>query len=224
MADCAGVLQAAHVQREQLRLGNFAEHPDELFLDELMAGDGLVVELLSGLGVLQRGVVAGHGCADGSPTDAVARLVQAHQRALEAAGAGQQVGGGNVHILEREAAGDGGAQAPLAVHFVGAEAGAVGFDKEAADAIVFVFNLGPDDGDVGDVAGGDPHLFAVENVLVAGLARGGGHAAGIRAEAGLGEAEAAELLAAGERGEPGVLLLVGAEGVDGVHAPARTAR
>ena len=49
------------------------------------------------------------------------------------------------------------------------------------------------------------------------FARGGGHAAGVGAEAGLGEAEAAELFAAGESGEPGVFLLVGAEGVDGVH-------
>ena len=170
-------------------------HPDELFLDELVAGDGLAVELLAGLGVLERGVVAGHGRADGAPTDAVAGLVEAHERALEAAGAGEQVGGGDMDILQREAAGDGGAQAPFAVDFVGAEAGAVGFDKEAADDldVVFIFDLGPDDGDVGDVAGGDPHFFAIENVLFAGFAGGGGHAAGIRAEAGLGQAEAAEL-------------------------------
>ena len=167
VADCAGVLQAADVEREQLGLGDFAGHPDQLFLDELVAGDGLVVELLADLGVLERGVVAGHGRADGAPTDAVAGLVEAHERALEAAGAGQQVGGGDVDVLQREAAGDGGAQAPLAVDFVGGEAGAIGLDEEAADAIVFVFDLGPDDGDVGDGAGGDPHLFAVEDVLVA---------------------------------------------------------
>ncbi len=129
-----------------------------------------------------------------------------------------------MHVLQGEAAGDGGAQGPLAVDFVGAEAGAVGLDKEAADLIVFVLDLGPDDGDVCDVAGRDPHLFAIEDVLVAGFAGGGGHAAGIGPEAGLGEAEAAELFAFGEGGEPGVFLLVGAEGVDGIHARARTAR
>ncbi len=83
--------------------------------------------------------------------------------------------------------------------------------------IVFVFDFGPDHGDVGDVAGGDPHFFAVEDVFVAGFARGGGHAAGVRAEAGLGQPEAAELFAGGEGRKPGVLLLVGAEGVDGIH-------
>ncbi len=129
--------------------------------------------------VLQRSVVARHGRADGSPTDAVARLVEAHQRALEAAGAGQQIGGRARARPAGKAAGDGGAQAPLAVNLVGAEAGAVCLDQESADAIVFVFDLGPDDGDVGEIAGGDPHLFAVENVFIAGLARGGGHAAGI---------------------------------------------
>ena len=110
------------------------------------------------------------------------------------------------------------------MHFVGAEAGAVGFDQESADTVVFVFDLGPDHGDVGDVAGGDPHLFAVEDVFVAGLAGGGGHASGVRSEAGFGEPEAAQFFAAGQRRQPGVLLLVGAEGVDGIHARAPTAR
>ena len=99
----------------------------------------------------------------------------------------------------------------------GGEAGTVGFDEEAADFAVFVFDFCPDDGHVGDGAGGDPHLFAVEDVLVGGFARGGGHAAGVGAEAGLGEAEAAELFAFGEGGEPVVFLLFGAEGVDGIH-------
>ncbi len=34
-------------------------------------------------------------------------------------------------ILQGEAAGDGGAKAPLAVHLVGGKAGALGFDEEA---------------------------------------------------------------------------------------------
>jgi hypothetical protein len=182
-----------------------------------VAGDGLVVELLSGLGVLQRGGVAIHGCADGSPADAVAGLVEAHQRAFEAVCAGEKIAGRNVHVYEREAAGDGGAEGPFAVDIFGGEAGAICFDEEAADAIVLVFNFGPDDSDVGDGAGGDPHLFAVENVAVAGFAGGSGHAAGVGAEAGFGEAEAAELFAFSERGEPGVLLVFRAEGVDGIH-------
>ena len=75
------------------------------------------------------------------------------------------------------------------------ETGAVGFDQEAADLVVFVLDLGPDDGDVGDGAGGDPHFFAVEDVFVAVFAGAGAHAAGVGAEVGFGEAEAAELFA-----------------------------
>ena len=85
----------------------------------------------------------------------------------------------------------------------------------------FVLYLGPDDGDVGDGAGGDPHLFAVEHVLVADFAGAGAHAAGVGAEVGLGEAEAAELLAGGQLRQPVVLLLVGAEGVDRIHDQRR---
>ena len=83
------VLQAADVQGEQLRLADLGDHPGQLFLDQLMAGDRLVAKLLAQEGVLQRRVVAGHSCADGSPGDAVAGLVEAHERGLEAAGFGQ---------------------------------------------------------------------------------------------------------------------------------------
>ena len=79
----------------------------------------------------------------------------------------------------------------------------------------------PDDGDVGDGAGGDPHLLAVEDVLVADLARAGAHAARVRSEVRLGEAEAAELFAGGELRQPVVLLLVGSEGEDGIHDQRR---
>ncbi len=103
----------------------------------------------------------------------------------------------------------------------GAEAGAVGFDEEAADGAVFLpviaVGFGPDDGDVGDGAGGDPHFFAVEDVLIAAAVGAGAHAAGVGAEVGLGQAEAAELFAGGHFREPEVLLVIGAEGVDGIH-------
>ena len=49
MADSACVFEPADVEREKLRFGDFARHPDELFLDELMAGDGLVAKLLAEL-------------------------------------------------------------------------------------------------------------------------------------------------------------------------------
>jgi len=40
------------------------------------------VKLASAFCIAQRGVVAIHGRANGAPTDAVAGLVEAHQRAL----------------------------------------------------------------------------------------------------------------------------------------------
>jgi hypothetical protein len=58
-----------------------------------------------------------------------------------------------VHVLQREAAGVGGAQAPLAVDIVGGEAGAIGLDEEAADILVLPPSssiFGPDNGHVGD--------------------------------------------------------------------------
>lgn len=99
----------------------------------------------------------------------------------------------------------------------GLEAGAVGFDEEAADTIVFVFELGPDDGDVGDAAVGDPHFFAVEDVAAGSFAGACAHAAGVGAEVGFSKAEAADFFAGGEGGQPLVLLLFCAEGVDGIH-------
>ena len=42
----------------------------------------------------------------------------------------------------------------------------------------------------GRCAGGDPHLFAVEDVVVAVFAGAGAHAAGVGAEVGFGESEA----------------------------------
>ncbi len=80
MSHSACVLETAHVEREQLSFRDFGEHPDQFFLNELVARDGLIVELLSCLGISQSGVVAIHCGADRTPTDAVARLVEAHER------------------------------------------------------------------------------------------------------------------------------------------------
>ena len=60
----SGVLHLRESPGEELPLGDLADHPHQFFLDELVAGDGLVAELLAEAGVLQGGVVAGHGGAD----------------------------------------------------------------------------------------------------------------------------------------------------------------
>ena len=92
------------------------------------AGDGLVVELLSGLRVLERCVIARHSCADGAPADAVAGLIKTHEGTLEPAGAGKQIRGWYMHVLQRKPAGDRGAKRPLAVNRVRAESRPVGLD------------------------------------------------------------------------------------------------
>ena len=102
-------------------------------MHKLVAGDRHVVELLPELRVLQGAVVAGHGGADGSPADTVARLVEATEGRTESFGKGQQAVGGDADVLQRKAGGDGGAQRPLAVNVGGLEAGGVGGDDEAAD-------------------------------------------------------------------------------------------
>src|SRR5579859_6141223 len=140
-----------------------------------MRGDGLVGELFARFGVLQSRVVAGHGGADGSPADAVARLIEAAERAAESRDAREQIFFRDFAVGEGEAAGDGCAQGPFAVNIPRLETGRTFFDKEAANFFVFAF--GPDDGDVRDGAAGDPHFFAVKDVLVALFHGAGKHAA-----------------------------------------------
>ena len=69
---------------------------------------------------------------------------------------------------------------------VGFESGTVGLDQEATNLVIFVFDLRPNHGHVGNRAGGDPHLLAVEHVLFADFAGTGTHAAGVGAEIRLG--------------------------------------
>src|SRR5438874_2570800 len=96
----------------------------------------------------------------------------------------------------------------VCVDVVRGEAGQVGFDEEAENRRLNrrrLVEFGPDDGGVGDGAGSDPHLLAVEDVAAVDLAGTGAHAAGVGAEAGLGETEAAELLAGSHCRQPGLL-------------------
>ena len=84
----ARVLEPAELQGHELRLGDLGQHVDQPHLLDLGAGDRLV-EHHPALRVAERLVVARHRRADGAPRDAVARLREAHERALEAARLGQ---------------------------------------------------------------------------------------------------------------------------------------
>src|SRR5258707_8807808 len=94
-----------------------------------------------------------------------------------------------------------------------AEAGAIGFDEESTNrawvvGIDGVVSLSPNHGDIGNRSRCDPHLLAIQHVLVSDLTRSCSHAAGVRSEVRFSEAEAAEFLAFLHRGQPGLFLLV----------------
>ena len=95
------------------------------------------------------------------------------------------------------------------------------FDHEAADLAV---ELRPDHGDVGDRRVGDPHLVAGEPIAAGDFLGAGDHRAGIGAVVGLGEAEAADELAAGELRQIFAALRFRAVIVDRVHDQRRLHR
>src|SRR5690606_10647418 len=210
----ARVLQAAQLQHQQLGQGDAAGHVGQLDLRALGGGDR-AAEQDALLAVVQRLVQAGDGGADRTPGDAVAGLGQAAQRTLEALDVGQAVGLGHAHVVEVQGAGHRGAQAHLVLDLLGGEAGRALLHDEALDALV---GLRPDDGDVGQVAVGDPHLRAVEHPVAAILAGVGLHVGRVGAAVRLGQAEAADHLAGGHARQPLPPLLLRAVGVDRVHA------
>src|SRR5690606_18787610 len=97
---------------------------------------------------------------------------------------------------------------------------AVGLHHEAEDGAA-LFLLGPDDGDLGARAAGDPALHTGDDVVVADLAYARAHRTRVGAGIGFGEPEAAHRFAAGQAWQPGVLQGVRAVAVDGVHDQTR---
>src|SRR5437762_4520811 len=100
------------------------------------------------------------------------------------------------------------------MNVVGLEPGTIGFHKEATDLVVLIFDFSPDDSHVGDSAGGDPHFFAVKDVLIADLSSLSPHAAGVGTESRFGKAEAAELFSFLQGGQPLLFLFLAAEGIN----------
>ena len=152
-----------------------------------------------------------------APGDAVARAVEAAERALEARDVGQQVLLRHDDAVHDDLAGDRGAQRELAADLRRGEALHALLQHEAADLVVMRGRLRPDDEDVGDRRVGDPHLGAGEAVAVGDLLGARLHAAGIGAGIGLGQAEAADPFAGGELRQVLLALRLGAVGVDRVH-------
>src|SRR5258708_29456936 len=88
-----------------------------------MRGDRLAFKLLALDGVLARAVIAGHRRTQSAPADAVARLIQARQRRLQAVSAGQQIMRRNAYVREIQARRNRSAQRKLALDIGGGAAG-----------------------------------------------------------------------------------------------------
>src|ERR1700750_3386714 len=163
-----------------------------------MTRNGLVTKLLSLSRILQRGVITGHGCSNGPPTDPVTRLAEAHQRRLQAIGLGQQIRRWNPNILHCEPGRNRGSKRPLTVHIMRRESSPIRLDQKAADSPILwsnarFFKFRPNYSHIRDAARGNPQLFTIENIVVAVFARACPHTPGVRTEVGLSETEAPQL-------------------------------
>src|SRR3990172_2692032 len=133
MVDATRPFQLAESEAEKLSLGDFGEHPDQLLLHQLKSGDG-PAKLDPGLGILEGRVVAGRGRAHGSPSDAVPRLIEAHEGRLQALLApGEETRAGNATILEDELGSDRGTEREFPVDLTCAESRGPLLDQEAAN-------------------------------------------------------------------------------------------
>ena len=210
----AFVLHPAEAQAALQGHGDLGLHVGEFLLDQL----GLrqrAAKLFAVEGVLARGVPAELGGTQRAPADAIAGGVEAGERAFQAAHVGEGVFFRAEHVVHDDFTGDRRTQANLAVNRRGAQALPAFFQDKAANLARVI--LGPDHKHIGDRAVGDPHLRAGQAVAAVDLFRAGDHRAWVGAVIRLGEAEAADVFAAGQFGQ---VLLLGrfvAEFVDRHH-------
>ncbi len=153
----AVVLHAAEAQAALQPERDLGLHVGQFLLDQLVGGQR-AAELLAVERVLARRVPAELGGAERPPGDAVARRVEAGERAFQPAHLGKFVFGRHEDLVHSDLAGDRGAQPDLAVDDRRRQPGHALLQHEAADHAGVV--LGPDDEDIGDRRIGDPHLAA----------------------------------------------------------------
>ena len=80
MLDLFVVLKSANLQGEKLGFRDLGDHPRQLFLHELVRGDGLVAKLFAQQGILERGVITRHRSANCAPGNAIPSLIETHER------------------------------------------------------------------------------------------------------------------------------------------------
>src|SRR5262245_48714450 len=212
----ARIFHPAELQAEQLGFCDLGQHLNQFLLRQLVSGNGLC-ELDPLFGVIERAFIARYGRAHRAPRDPVARLRQAHQRAFQPFAFRQDVRFWNQAVFKDEFRRDRRAQGEFMFDLRRSETGRTFLDDEAPDRVVVV-RFGPDDGDGGDRAVGDPGLAAVEQPAVFRPAGASPHARGVRTRIRLGQSEAADDFAGGHPRQIFLSLLFAAEGVDRVHA------
>src|SRR5215475_5954471 len=188
-------------------------HARQLELDGLELGD-LLSELLALAGVAERRLERGLAHADraGRVRDATALERAGHllEPALDAA---EERRRRDPQVLEGQRRRLGGVVPGLPELPRHVKARRPGVDHERADAGAALRPVGVrgDEAVVGDVAVGDEHLGAVDDVVVAVPLGGGPDGGGVGSRVRLGESPAAELLAAQRRHQELALLLLGPE-------------
>mmetsp|Transcript_32716 Transcript_32716/g.77837 ORF Transcript_32716/g.77837 Transcript_32716/m.77837 type:complete len:278 (+) Transcript_32716:477-1310(+) len=209
------LLHAGGLQHGVEADGDLCESVGHLHLDELVGREG-ALELVTVHGVLASSLQAELGSAPGTPGNTEAGGIQAGKGATHARDVRQHVLLGDLDLVEVDHARGRGPERKLALNLGRREALHATLDDEASHLAV-CRRLGPDDADVRDRRVRDPVLGAAQQVVVPLVDGLGDHAAGVRAVVGLGKAEAAHELAGRQAGEEALLLLLGAEKVDGVH-------
>ena len=212
MCSLPGVAQRRRVPGQQAGRAHLGGHVRDLELDGLEVGDGMA-ELAPSLRVGHRGFQRGLGDPDREGGDADAAAVQDLQRVHEpVALLAQEVLGGHAAVLEDQLGGVGGAHAELVLLLARPEALHPALQDEGGDALVALRAVGHghDHRGIGDAPVGDEGLRPVEHPVPA-VAHGRRlRAPRVRPGAVLGEAPAADLLAAREGHQVLLLLLLAA--------------
>ena len=133
-----------------------------------------------------------HGCANGSPGNPEASLVETLQRSAQALSSGKQVFIRNSHVIHDEIRCNGSAERKLLLDLWRLESLAVGFDNKTSNIVA---DFCPDYGDVRNRPICDPTLGSVKNPASRRSFGTSFHPAGIRAVIRFSEPEAADLLA-----------------------------
>ena len=195
-------------------------HVGDLFAHQAEVGDHFAESLaLLGVadGVFQRNARAAH--AHGAQLEAAdVQNVEGDDVAL--ADFAEQVFHRHLAIVQNQRAGGRAANAHLVLFGADGESGKVPLDQKCGE--LFAVDLGEDGEQVGEAGVGDPHLFAVEDVVLAvGRKLGAGAAIqGVGAGRGFREGIGADDLAGGQPRQILLLLLFGAEVNDGQRADA----